>query len=59
MIHAATQRYFDPTPEQPTSIFEVEIDGTRRVLEFARTHGTREISIHKLRRGLWETARRS
>lgn len=40
VIHAATHKYFEPTPEQPTSIFDIEVEGTRRVLEFARTHRT-------------------
>ncbi len=38
VIHAATQSYFEPTPDQPASIFDSEIQGTRRVLEFARTN---------------------
>lgn len=40
VIHAATETYFEPSPERPLSIFDREIEGTRRVLEFARTRGT-------------------
>ena len=40
IIHGATQTYFDPNANEPASIFDAEIQGTRRVLEFARTHGT-------------------
>ncbi|MBV9765827.1 MAG: NAD(P)-dependent oxidoreductase [Acidobacteriaceae bacterium] len=41
VIHAATQSYFGPTAARPASIFDSEVEGTRRVLDFARTHGTR------------------
>jgi dTDP-glucose 4,6-dehydratase len=40
VIHASTHRYFDATSQQPTSVFDIEVEGTRRVLNFARTHGT-------------------
>jgi len=43
VIHAATERYFEPVPEHPLSTFDSDIDATRRVLEFARTHGTRRL----------------
>jgi len=41
VIHASTETYFEATREQPVSIFDRELNGTRHVLEFARTHGTR------------------
>jgi nucleoside-diphosphate-sugar epimerase len=41
VIHAATERQFDPDAAQPLGAFDRDIEGTRRVLEFARTHGTR------------------
>ena len=40
-IHAATERLFEPDAERPLGAFSADIDGTRRVLEFARTHGVR------------------
>ncbi len=43
VIHAATERYHEPTPDCPISTFERDIAGTRRVLEFARTHGTKRL----------------
>jgi len=41
VIHAATERYFDPTDDEPVSLFDRNVEGARRMLEFARTHGTR------------------
>ena len=41
VIHAATERSFEPDAERPLGAFSADIDGTRRVLEFARTHGVR------------------
>lgn len=41
VIHAATERAFEPDAERPLGAFDADIDGTRRVLEFARTHGAR------------------
>ena len=43
VIHAATERYFEPVPEHPLSTFDRDVSATRRVLEFARTHGTRRL----------------
>lgn len=43
VIHAATERYFEPTPDQPVSHLDRDVGGTRRVLEFARTHGTNRL----------------
>jgi dTDP-glucose 4,6-dehydratase len=43
VIHAATEPHFDPSPQHPLGTFDPDIDGTRRVLEFARTHG-----VHRL-----------
>src|SRR4030095_8422444 len=41
VIHAATERAFAPDAERPLGAFSADVDGTRRVLEFARTHGAR------------------
>lgn len=41
VIHAATERQFDPDAAHPLGAFDRDIAGTRRVLEFARTHGVR------------------
>jgi dTDP-glucose 4,6-dehydratase len=41
VIHAATEPYPPSTPDRPLSSFDSDIAATRRVLEFARTHGTR------------------
>jgi dTDP-glucose 4,6-dehydratase len=43
VIHAATERYFVPDEKQPASTFDLDVEGTRRVLEFARTHGSRRL----------------
>jgi len=43
VVHAATNRHCEPTPDCPVSTFDRDIAGTRRVLEFARTHGTRRL----------------
>ncbi len=43
VIHAATDRSFDPTPGQPLSTLETDLGATKRVLEFARTHNTRRL----------------
>ena len=43
VIHAATERYFTAVPEYPLSTFDRDTRATRRVLEFARTHGTRRL----------------
>jgi len=32
---------FEPDAERPLGAFGSNVDGTRRVLEFARSHGTR------------------
>ncbi len=40
VIHAAT---VEATPAQPFTTFTRDLEGTRRVLEFARTHGTRRL----------------
>lgn len=45
IIHAATERYFNAVPEYPLSTFDRDIKATRRVLEFARTHGTRRLLL--------------
>jgi dTDP-glucose 4,6-dehydratase len=43
VIHAATEPYFEPSTEHPLSVFERDVPATRRVLEFARTHGARRL----------------
>ena len=41
VIHAAMEPAFEPDAERPLGAFASTVDGTRRVLEFARTHGVR------------------
>lgn len=41
VIHAATEAHFEPDAEYPLGAFDADVDGTRRVLEFARSHGVR------------------
>jgi dTDP-glucose 4,6-dehydratase len=43
VIHAATERYFEPDVARPLSTFDLDLEGTRRVLEFARAHGARRL----------------
>jgi len=43
VIHAATERHFNSVPEHPLGTFDRDIKATRRVLEFARTHGTKRL----------------
>ena len=43
VIHAATERSFAPDALHPTSTFDLDVAGTRRVLYFACTHGTSRI----------------
>jgi dTDP-glucose 4,6-dehydratase len=43
IIHAAAEPHFDPTPQHPLGTFDAEVDGTRRVLEFAELAG-----LHRL-----------
>jgi dTDP-glucose 4,6-dehydratase len=43
VIHAATERYGEPSAERPLSTFDCDIQGTRRVLEFARARKTRRL----------------
>ena len=43
VIHAATERYFEADKKQPVSTFDLDVEGTRRVLEFARTHGSQRL----------------
>jgi dTDP-glucose 4,6-dehydratase len=43
VIHAATEKSFAPTPDEPTGTFEPDLRATRRVLDFARTHGTKRL----------------
>ena len=39
VIHAATEPSLEPDAAHPLGAFDADIDGTRRVLEFARSHG--------------------
>ncbi len=41
VIHAATEPALDVSPGHPLGAFAADIEATRRMLEFARTHGTR------------------
>jgi dTDP-glucose 4,6-dehydratase len=41
VIHAATETAVDVRAERPLGAFSSNVDGTRRVLEFARSHGVR------------------
>ncbi len=43
VIHAATQRWFSPDPIYPLGILEPDFVATRRVLDFAKSHGTDRI----------------
>ncbi len=43
VIHAATEPHFDPSPQHPLGTFDLDVAGTRRVLEFARTHGAHRL----------------
>ena len=39
VIHAASEPYFEPSLAEPLSVFDPNVEGTRRVLEFAGSHG--------------------
>jgi dTDP-glucose 4,6-dehydratase len=43
VIHAATEKRLAADSERPLSTFDMDIDATRRVLEFARQHGVRRL----------------
>jgi len=43
VIHAATEQHAQPTAQQPVSTFDLDLEATRRVLEFARTHGAKRL----------------
>ena len=43
VVHAATERYFSPDAERPASTLDCDLATTRRVLELARTRGTRRL----------------
>jgi len=45
VIHAATEASAKQSAEQPLEMLTTIIDGTERVLEFARTHGTRKFLL--------------
>jgi nucleoside-diphosphate-sugar epimerase len=43
VIHAGIEPRFDPDAQRPLGTLDIDIAGTRRVLEFARLHGTRRM----------------
>jgi dTDP-glucose 4,6-dehydratase len=43
VVHAATERWFDADRERPLSIVERDALATRRVLDFAASHGARKL----------------
>jgi dTDP-glucose 4,6-dehydratase len=43
VVHAATEAAFAPDAARPLGSFGRDVDGTRRVLEFACKHGTRRL----------------
>src|SRR3984957_4963806 len=43
VINAATERPFEPDAGRPASTFDLDLEGTRRVLEFAQAHGARRL----------------
>jgi dTDP-glucose 4,6-dehydratase len=43
VIHAATEKPFVADAARPTSVLEPDFVATRRVLDFARSHGTRKL----------------
>ncbi|MBN2098780.1 MAG: NAD-dependent epimerase/dehydratase family protein [Dehalococcoidia bacterium] len=45
VIHAATEASAKLNQENPLLMFETIVDGTRRTLEFARSHGTRRFLL--------------
>jgi nucleoside-diphosphate-sugar epimerase len=45
VIHAATEASAKLNQENPLLMFETIVEGTRRTLEFARTHGTRRFLL--------------
>ena len=45
VIHAATTASAQLNQQEPLLMFETIVDGTRRTLEFARTHGTRKFLL--------------
>ena len=45
VIHAATEAYFEPSQPQPLSVFDPDTEGTRRVLEFACSHGVKRFLL--------------
>jgi dTDP-glucose 4,6-dehydratase len=45
IVHAATHHSFQPNVRQPLGDFEAEWIGTRRILDFARSHGVRRFLL--------------
>ena len=56
VVHAATERYFPPDVERPASTMDRDLAATRRVLELARTRGTRRAVVHQFGRGVRQAA---
>jgi dTDP-glucose 4,6-dehydratase len=42
-VHAATNAHVAPNVDSPTGMLDRDVAGTRRVLEFAKLHGTRRL----------------
>jgi dTDP-glucose 4,6-dehydratase len=45
IIHAAMEPAFEADAARPLGAYGTNVDGTRRVLEFARSHGTRRLLL--------------
>jgi dTDP-glucose 4,6-dehydratase len=45
IIHGAMEGAFEPGVEHPLGAYSSNVDGTRRILEFARSHGTRRLLL--------------
>jgi nucleoside-diphosphate-sugar epimerase len=45
VVHAATEASAKLNQENPLLMFETVVEGTRRTLEFARTHGTHQLLL--------------
>lgn len=45
VIHAATEASAKLTRENPRQMYDTIVDGTRRTLDFARSHGTRKLLL--------------
>ena len=45
VIHTAVEPAFEPEQTNPLGAFDIDVNGTRRVLEFARTHEVRRFLL--------------